>query len=121
MPQSPEPSWLEVETVRDVVVVRPTLRRILNEEKIAALTRQLQRLVADSGQSKFVLNLSAVESMASMMVAGLYAVHRKLTAAGGRMVLCGVQPGLREAFKILKLSDLVPIYDEEQDALLSLY
>src|SRR5438128_2587891 len=116
MPQSPEPSWLEMETVRDVVVARPTLRRILNEEKINALGAQLDELVTASGHSKFVLNLTAVESMASMMVARLYSVHRKATAAGGRIVFCGVQPRLREVFKILKLSDLVRIYDEEQDA-----
>ena len=95
MPPSPEPSWLEVETVRDVLVARPTQRRLLNEEKIAALKRQLEELVVNSGYLKFVLNLTAVESMASMMVAGLYAVQRKVTAAGGRLVLCGVQPGLR--------------------------
>src|SRR5712691_4238318 len=112
MPPSPEHPWLEVETIRDVVVARPTLRRILNEDKIEVLGRQLEELVADPGRSKFVLNLEAVESMASMMVARLYSVHRKVAAAGGRLVLCGVQPGLREVFKILKFSDLVRIYDE---------
>lgn len=121
MSQPPAPSWLQVETVRDVVVARPTLRRLLNEEKIEAIGRQLDGLVTGSGHSKFVLNLAAVESMASMMVARLYAVHRKVAGAGGRLVLCGVQPGLREVFKILKLTDLLSIYDEEQDALLSLY
>ncbi len=122
MPPSPEPSWLEVETVRDVLVARPTQRRLLNEEKIAALKRQLEELVVNSGYLKFVLNLTAVESMASMMVARLYAVQRKVTAAGGRLVLCGVQPGLRRGLQNPQVdATLVPIYDEEQDALLSLY
>jgi anti-anti-sigma factor len=112
--------WLEVEQVGGVTLVRLTRRDLLDDRAINTLGNQLFSLVQDLDCRRIVLNFSNVQRLASAMLGKIIGLHKKLTAAGGRLALCKVDPALGEAFETLKLSRLFGIYKEEQEALQSL-
>ena len=116
---APSSRWLEVEEVGPVTVVRVTARRILTEEAVEAIGRQLNALVAGPGCKNVLLQLSAVESITTMMVGKLLGLQRKLQASGGRLVLCGAGPVIGEVLTLLRVAQVIPIYRSEQDALQS--
>jgi anti-anti-sigma factor len=97
--------WLQVESVGDVTVVRFTIGETL------------YNLVETSPCRKFVLNFGNVKSLASTMFGKLTALHQKLEAAGGRLVLCQIDPGLREIFENVNLIPLLPVFADEREAL----
>jgi anti-sigma B factor antagonist len=111
--------WLEIDQLGDVTVVRFTTRTILGNDAIQAIGDQLLGLVEQAGCRQFVLNLENVESVSTAMVGKLVALHRRLDAAQGRLVLCRLGPFLVEIFKVLNLGELTRVYGEEQEAVQS--
>jgi anti-anti-sigma factor len=109
--------WLQVESVGDVTVVRFTIPWILKEGTIETIGETLYNLVETSPCRKFVLNFGNVKSLASTMFGKLTALHQKLEAAGGRLVLCQIDPGLREIFENVNLIPLLPVFADEREAL----
>jgi anti-sigma B factor antagonist len=110
---------LEVETVGDVTIVRITARRILEEEMASAIGRDLCDLANTPGCRKVLVHFGQVESMTTMMMGQLLALHRRLQAVGGRLVLCNTGPVLGEMFQLIRLPEVVRLYPEEQEALQS--
>jgi anti-sigma B factor antagonist len=47
----------------------------------------------------------------------LVTLNKKIKAAGGKLVLCNIDPQIREVFEITKLDKLFVIRGEEQEAL----
>jgi anti-anti-sigma factor len=116
---APSSRWLEVEEVGSVTVVRVTARRILTEEAVEAVGRQLNALVAAPGCKNVVLQLNAVEGITTMMVGKLLGLHRQMQASGGRLVLCGAGPVIGEVLSLLRVAQVIPVYGGEQEALQS--
>ncbi len=112
--------WSETEQIGAVTVVRFTLPWILKEGTIESIGETLFRIVDESGCHKFVLNFANVKSLTSTMFGKLVALHKKVEDAGGQLVLCRIDPSLHEVFEVLKLTPLLCIYGEEQEALQSL-
>lgn len=75
------------------------------------------RLAEGSRGQRVVLNLDSVEKVSTMMLSKLVALHTKMRAAGGRLVLCGVDRELRNVLKAFRLHQLFLICAEEQEAL----
>ena len=107
--------WLQIEPVGDVSVVKFTQPDIVDLEIIRVLGEQLLGLV-DEGR-RVVLDFSRVKRLSTALVGKVVALHKRLNSVGGRLALCQVAPHLREALELLKLPRLVPIYDEEREAL----
>ena len=108
---------LEVETIGDVTVVNFVDRKILDEQNIQVIGEQLFRLVDEEGWRKILLNFSNVEYLSSAALAKLITLNKKLQQAGGRLVLCNIDPQIYEVFEITKLNKLFNIHTEEQAAL----
>jgi anti-anti-sigma factor len=117
MLSQPSKNCITLDRIGDVAVVRFTQRSLLGADLIAAVSEQLRRTVEEEGCCKLVLNFTNVESMTSGMVGNLVGVHQKIEAAGGRLVLCKVDPFLREILKILNLSNRFSIHEDEAAAL----
>jgi len=114
MPANP---WFTIEQVGDVTVVRFAHARILEDEIVAEIREQLFDLVNREGRRLFVLNFGPVMGLASRMLGQLVGLHRKLTEAGGRLVLCEVSPFLYDFFATAKLPGLLCIRGGEEEAL----
>jgi len=68
------------------------------------------------GSSQVILDLSQLQILSSIFLGLLVALHRRVESADGKMKICGLQPDVREVFKMTKLEDLLDIRDDEQDA-----
>ncbi len=110
---------LEVEQVGDVTLVRLLARSILTEPDAAAIGQLLSELVEAPDCRKVVLDLGEVRSMTTMMVGQFLALHRRLQAAGGRLVICNSDRFLAEIFNILRLPKVIRVYNSAQEALQS--
>src|SRR5947199_8514477 len=117
MTTQPRRRRLEVEDIGDVTVVNFTDRKILDEQNIQSIGEQLYGLVDEAGRRKILLNFGNVEYLSSAALAKLITLNKKLQQSGGRLILCNIDPQIREVFEITKLNKLFNIQPEEQTAL----
>src|SRR5207302_8675253 len=117
MSAQPKRRRLEVEDIGEVTVVNFTDKKILDEQNIQVIGEQLFSLVDESGRKKLLLNFGNVEYMSSAALGKLITLNKKVQAAGGKLVLCNIDPQIREVFEITKLDKLFTIRGDEQEAL----
>lgn len=117
MSSQPRRRRLEVEPIGDVTVVNFVDRKILDEQNIQVIGDQLFSLVDQEGLRKLLLNFSNVEYLSSAALGKLITLNKKLQAAGGRLILCNIDPQIYEVFEITKLDKFFNIQKEEQSAL----
>jgi len=108
---------LEVEHIGDVTVVNFVDRKILDEQNIQIIGEQLFGLVDEGGYRKILLNFSNVEYLSSAALGKLITLNKKLTQAGGKLILCNIDSQIYEVFEITKLDKFFKIMKEEQAAL----
>ena len=119
MSSQPRRRRLEVEDVGDVTVVSFVDRKILDEQNIQVIGEQLFKLVDDDGRRKLLLNFGNVEYLSSAALGKLITLNKKVQSAGGRLILCNIDPQIFEVFEITKLDKFFNIQKEEQAALQS--
>ena len=108
---------LRVEDIDGVAVVSFVDTKIVTEENIQEVGDQLYSLVEDDGHKKILLNFGNVEFLSSAALGKLIALHKKLQAVGGRLILCNIDPEIYEVFEITRLDKFFNIQKEEQAAL----
>ena len=106
---------LEVEDIGDVTVVSFRDKKILDEETIQGVTHQLSSLVEELGRKQILLNFGKVLYLSSAALGAFITLNKKVNAAGGRLVLCNIDPQIYEVFEITKLNKLFNI-DNNLDA-----
>ncbi|HXG11954.1 MAG TPA: STAS domain-containing protein [Gemmataceae bacterium] len=117
MSSQPRRRRLEVEDIGDVTVVNFVDRKILDEQNIQIIGEQLFSLVDEVGRRKLLLNFGNVEYLSSAALGKLITLQKKLTAVGGQLILCNIDPQIYEVFEITKLDKFFRIHKEEQTAL----
>src|SRR3954463_6568184 len=117
MSSQPRRRRLEVEDIGDVTVVNFTDKKILDEQNIQVIGEQLFSLVDELGRRKLLLNFGNVEYLSSAALGKFITLNKKVNAAGGRLILCNIDPQIYEVFEITKLNKLFNIQKEEQAAL----
>src|SRR6266702_6832655 len=106
MNPQPRRRRLELEDVGEVTVVNFVDKKILDEQNIQIIGEQLFDLVDNQGKKKILLNFGNVEYMSSAALGKLITLNKKVQTAGGRLVLCNIDPQIREVFEITKLDKL---------------
>jgi len=119
MSTQPRRRRLEVEDIGDVTVINFIDRKILDEQNIQIIGEQLFGLVEQEGRRKLLLNFGNVEYLSSAALGKLITLNKKLQGAGGRLILCNIDPQIYEVFEITKLDKFFNIQKEEQAALQS--
>jgi anti-sigma B factor antagonist len=102
-----------------VTVVTFTDPELLEDELIDAIGNALADRVVHHGQSRLILNFSAVTFLNSDTLGMLLSLLRKVNLAGGRLALCAFNPRFREMMATLQLNRVFDIYDSENEALAS--
>src|SRR5580698_1940584 len=104
-PMTPQPRRrrLEVEDIGDITVVNFVDKKILHDQNIKVIGEQLFSLVDELGRRKVLLNFKNVEFLSSAALGKLITMNRKLQSAGGKLVLCEIDPQIYEVFEITKL------------------
>jgi anti-sigma B factor antagonist len=116
MSTAPQPRRrrLEVEDIGDVTVVNFTDKKILDEQNIQVIGEQLFSLVEELGRRKILLNFRNVEYLSSAALGKFITLNKKVNTAGGKLVLCNIDPQIYEVFQITKLDKLFKIEKDEQ-------
>lgn len=117
MSAQPRKRRLEVEQIGDVTVVNFVDRKILDEQNIQIIGEQLFSLVDQDKCKKLLLNFGNVEYLSSAALGKLITLNKKVASSGGRLVLCSIDPQIKEVFEITKLDKLFKIKKDEQEAL----
>ncbi len=120
MSASPYEQVMEVEQVAEATIVRFKRRTILEPAAIVAIRDRLLRLAREEGRRTILVNFQGVESMTSAMLGEFVVLHRALSESGGRLAFCRVEPFLMQVFKIVKIPERIPIYDDDATALQAL-
>jgi anti-sigma B factor antagonist len=119
MPEKHGGHWLEREDLGDVTVVRVKARALQDDDTTAEMFRQVFSLVNAVGRHNLVLNLGAVEYVASLALGKLVLLNRKAEAAQGRLALCHLTRAVADALEVTHLADVLTVYPDEQEAVRS--
>jgi anti-anti-sigma factor len=87
----------------------------------AALSQEIDQisklLIREGSVPQILINLADIQLVSSSFIAGLVAMHRRVTAAGGKLIVCQLSLVVRETLKGAKLDKMLDIADDEQEAL----
>ena len=111
------PLWCFSRTVGDLIVLEVVSATMPTHEEIHRLC---DTLVASGGVPRVVVDLSEVEFVSSSFVARLVALNKRIRAADGRLILCGLHSVVREAFHTSRLDEFFDTTENKDTALTSL-
>src|SRR5260370_31950319 len=91
---------LEVVEEGDVTVVNFIDRKILDEQNIQKIGEDLFSLVDELGRKKILLNFGNVEYLSSAALGKFITLNKKVTTAGGQLVMCNINDDIFEFLQI---------------------
>ena len=98
-----------------LVLVRVTLARIADEKLVTQLGAKLsEALVAKPGL--LILDFSAVDYVSSIFIGVLSRLNVHLRQDGGKLVVFGLKPALRQLFRLTKLDHVFLVVATEAEA-----
>ncbi|MBK8190208.1 MAG: STAS domain-containing protein [Vampirovibrionales bacterium] len=74
----------------------------------------------ESGQRRIILNLAQVTFIESSGLGSLVSAFKYCESHGGALGFCGIQPQVRQLLDLTKLSRVLKLFADEQDALAAL-
>jgi anti-sigma B factor antagonist len=83
------------------------------EGNLQRVSEQLVRLAEDLTGQELHLDLDSVKYLGSMGLAKLVALHKKVRARDGRLVLVNVDPSVLEVFQITHLHKVLDLRPKE--------
>lgn len=108
--------WFQKRTVKDVTILDAISGKVALSQEIEQVSAVL---ICEGSIPKVVINLAGIQMVASSFIAGLVALHKRISTAGGKLVICELSPVVRETLQGAKLDKLLSIADSEQEALTS--
>jgi anti-anti-sigma factor len=108
---------VEVSDAHGVTIVRLLDKEIRGEAASNDLEPELRQLVAPGRGTKLLLDLGRVEFVTSSAIVQLIMLNGELSAAGGRLILCSLQPAVYDAFSMMKLDTLFQIEENQTAAI----
>lgn len=108
---------IDIEEISGVTVARLLEKKILDEANIEALGQELFALVDKDGRTKIVLDFTHVEYLSSAALGKLITMHKKATAAKGKLALCSIQKDILDVFKITQLNKVLTLCKDLDEAL----
>ena len=111
-----KPSLVMAAKMGDAHVVNFLTSQVLDELNVQQLGAELNDLVDKQYATRLVINFSKIKFLSSAVLGKLISLNKKLTGMKGRLAFCNINPDIMEVFKITRLDKLIPIYEEEQEA-----
>lgn len=108
-----DPGYFDLERDGDVVVATFLATRLTEEDNVEQIGHELSALVDKLQHRRVVLNLESVQYATSSVIGKWIMLHRKLDREGGKLVVCGLQPGLAD---ILSTSKLLNYFNVSTDS-----
>lgn len=108
---------LDIEEIGSVTVARFLEKKILDEANIEMIGQELFGLVDQDGRKQIILDFDLVEYLSSAALGKLITMHKKVSAAGGKLTLCNIQKDILDVFKITQLHKVLTLCTDLDDAL----
>ncbi|MEO2030549.1 MAG: STAS domain-containing protein [Planctomycetaceae bacterium] len=108
---------LDIEEIGSVTVARFLDRKILDEANIELVGRELFALVDSDARTQVILDFSLVEYLSSAALGKLITMHKKVSTAGGKLLLCNIQKDILEVFQLTRLDQVLTLCKTLDDAL----
>lgn len=108
--------WIELTVDGEIATVTMSADATASIGVIRELGNELYALVEQSGHTKIVLDCSKVAHMPSSALNKVMVLHKKVSAANGQLVLCGLTPAVSEVFEITKLHKMLNIQIDRRAA-----
>lgn len=115
-----EGALLEIRRQDGVGVVSFTTSRILDQSNVQQLGEEFDELLDKHELEKIALNFENVNYMSSAVMGKLVALHKKVEAAGGELILTNIHPDIYEIFEIMRFDQLFEIRENEEEAVVEL-
>jgi anti-sigma B factor antagonist len=103
-----------------VTVVEVLSKDIRHPTPALGFGEQLYYLIDNEGRHRFVIDFRHTRYLCSTAYAVILNMAKKVEAASGKMVLCGLHPELMIGANIIRLDELIEIYPDEAAALAAL-
>jgi anti-anti-sigma factor len=105
----------------DIVELGPNVNKIvlagrLDSTTVGGVETPLTGAIAAAGRS-IVLDLTGLQFLSSLGIRLLLSSARVVTRRGGRVVLFGAQPMVREVLTAMALDEVLPMAETEAEAL----
>ena len=112
-----EPATAAIRTVGGVVVARLLDKRVLGVRAATLFDEVLGPIGESVGDGTLVIDFSPVTFFGSESFGRLTALAAALARRGGRLVVCHLTAGLREAFRVTRLDTTIDVAEDLVDAL----
>ncbi len=115
MPEAP----LNIDRVNDVTVLTITAGALLDGVTIERVGEEFERVVAEMGRCRLVIDLSMVKLMSSAALSAFLKLREQVTQVGGRVVFCSVRSALMNSFRITRLESKFEFFKTSAQAVQS--
>jgi anti-sigma B factor antagonist len=99
------------------VAGRPSLRVRTVERTVVVRFEDAEILFEEEGHTRLVVNFAGVRYLSSEVLGILAGLQRKVDPVRGSIVLCGLDPLLRDMLRIAHLDRVFDVYGDEAEAL----
>ncbi|MDD5678592.1 MAG: STAS domain-containing protein [Kiritimatiellae bacterium] len=107
------------ESRQDVKLVHIMAQRLLDPQQAETLARHLVGLF-DSGILCVLVEMGSVQRLSSIFFRSFIMAGKKAGEKKAKLAFCNLPPTVQEGFTITGLTDLFPIYKNENEALVKL-
>ena len=107
----------EVMTIREegkVTIVE--LLSELDRLSVLSMKKQITQLTKKR-RKNFIINFSNIDHINSTVIGALVGMRDTVKRRGGDLALCCVNPDIQKTFDLIGASQILSIYDTEEDAL----
>lgn len=108
-----ELDFFDCERDGDVVLLKVTKDQLTDEENLEQFGQELSFVAESHSPCRMVCDMSQVRYLTSSAIGKLISLHRKMSRANGRMILCSLQPTVKQ---ILDTSHLLNYFEVSDDS-----
>lgn len=109
---------LELEHGRKALIVR--LKGELDHHTAETVKARMEQALEEGGVTHVILSLKDLTFMDSSGLGVILGRYKQVSAKGGKMVVCDVNPAVYRLFEMSGLFKIVSVRDDEREALSSL-
>jgi anti-sigma B factor antagonist len=110
---------LRFEHSRGITIVQFVDRTFIHDPECLELSDQLERLAADAGNKRFLLNLENVQYLGSDALTILCEFRTRIVSAQGAIKVCCASPDIDMTLRLTGVDQLFEIYPDQPRALSS--
>jgi anti-anti-sigma factor len=112
--------FVKMSVVQSVHVIELTLPQMLDSEEFNHLNTSMLKTLDGKTAANWVVDVSSVDYMGSSVLGLMINIRQQIKSGGGKLMLAGLSPQLRDIFRTCCLETLFNISKTRADAIRSM-